>query len=205
MKFKEIVYLSIYQYVWRYTFGQKYMSWYTAVTIIGLTQYMSIYLSMKFSDKVYSGIYWVHACVYFYSWCFVLIERAHTRAYLYVWVHTMCNYFVPACARPASLHPAGPPEFVSSTFVAETRQISSSTNHFILITAPPPSPSGQGPSARAAQLKRQRRRRLLVLTSLSVVSCAFTIFPIHHLLWRGFNFGHCGADNVLEVQWQSTA
>ncbi len=44
-----------------------------------VTQYMSVYLSMKISDKVYPSISWVHACLYLYSWFFVLNERAHTR------------------------------------------------------------------------------------------------------------------------------
>ena len=70
---------------------------------------MSVHLSMKFSDKVYTRMYWVHACIYFYSWFFVLNERAPTCTYSYVWAHTMCNCFFPACARPARLHPAGPP------------------------------------------------------------------------------------------------
>ncbi len=81
---------------------------------------MSIHLSMKFSDKVYTRMYWVHACKYFYSWFFVLNERAHTCTYSYIWAHTMCNCFVPACARPAQtrLHPAGLLEFVSSALPA---------------------------------------------------------------------------------------
>jgi hypothetical protein len=98
--------------------GQSYMSIYT---IIRVTQYMSVllvYLSimMKFSlaDKVHhdtsTHIYWVHACIYFYCWFLVLIERAHTCQCTYscchVWAHTMCNCFVPACALPALLHPA---------------------------------------------------------------------------------------------------
>ncbi len=50
----------------------KSISPYTSrYTIIRVTQYMSVYLSMKFSDKVYTCMYWVHAsgpgCLYFYS------------------------------------------------------------------------------------------------------------------------------------------
>ncbi len=45
---------SIFAYILRYTFGQLYMSRYT---IIGVTQYMSVHLSMKFSDKVYTRMY----------------------------------------------------------------------------------------------------------------------------------------------------
>ena len=100
-----------YNSVWKSR--KSYISWYTQYisryTIIRVTQYMSVYLSMKFSDKVYTCMYWVHACIYFYSWFFVLNERAPTCTYSYVWAHTMCNCFVPACARPARLHPAGPP------------------------------------------------------------------------------------------------
>ncbi len=74
---------------------------------------MSVYLRTKFSDKVFTSscMYWVHACIYFYSLFFVLIERAHTCTYSYVWLgaHTMCYCFVPACAQPARLHPAGLP------------------------------------------------------------------------------------------------
>ncbi len=114
MKIKEIVYpqyilsisrhilvqlaKSISPYVRRYTFGQSYMS---RETIIRVTQYMSVYLSMKFSDKVYTHMYWVHACIYFYSWFFVLIERTHTCTYSNVWAHTMWNcFFLPAPGRP---------------------------------------------------------------------------------------------------------
>jgi hypothetical protein len=50
--------------------------------------------------------------------------------------------FLPAPGWPACI--------VSSTFVAETRHALSSTNHFILMSAPYPSPSWQGPSWRAA-------------------------------------------------------
>ncbi len=102
---------------------------------------MSVYLSMKFPDKVYTRIYWVYAYIYFYSWVFVLMERAHTRTYSYVWVHTMCNcFFLPAIGRPACillarLHPAGALEFESSLFVAETRHICSRTNNFIIMSA----------------------------------------------------------------------
>ncbi len=70
---------------------------------------MSVYLSMKFSDKVYTCMYWVHALIYLNTWFFVLIERAHTCTYSFVWAHTMCICFVPACARPARLHPASLP------------------------------------------------------------------------------------------------
>ncbi len=45
---------SIFPYILRYTFGQSYMLRYT---IIGVTQYMSVHLSMKFSDKVYTHMY----------------------------------------------------------------------------------------------------------------------------------------------------
>ncbi len=44
---------SISSYIRRYTFGQSYMSRYT---IIRVTQYLSVYLSMNFSDKVYTRI-----------------------------------------------------------------------------------------------------------------------------------------------------
>ncbi len=69
---------------------------------------MSVYLSMKLSSKIYTCIYWVHACILL-QLIFVLIERGHTCTYSYVWVHTMCNCFVPACALLARLHPAGLP------------------------------------------------------------------------------------------------
>jgi hypothetical protein len=120
MKIKEIVYhdLSIYSvwyldiYNWPKVYLRRSMSRFTTL-IIRVTQYMSVYLSMEFSDKVYTCMNWVHACIYFYSWFFVLIERAHSFTFSdsYVWAHTMCNCFVPAsgCARPARLHPTGPP------------------------------------------------------------------------------------------------
>ena len=99
---------SIYQEYTRYIPCLNFLG-FPDDTIIRVTQYMSVHLSMKFSDKVYTRMYWVHACIYFYSWFFVLNERAPTCTYSYVWAHTMCNCFVPACARPARLHPAGPP------------------------------------------------------------------------------------------------
>ncbi len=61
----------------------KSISPYIRSTTFGkVTQYMSVYLSMKFLDKAYPRIFWVlvHACLYLYSWFFVLNERAHTRA-----------------------------------------------------------------------------------------------------------------------------
>jgi hypothetical protein len=103
---------------------------------------MSVYLSMKFSDKVYTCMYWVHACIYFYSWFFVLIERAHTYTYWYVWAHMMCNCFVPACSRPLRLHPAGPPapcwraaHSKAGAFVEASRHTWSRKNKCIIMLA----------------------------------------------------------------------
>ncbi len=189
-------YISVYL---RYTFGQSYMSRYT---IIHVTQYMFVHLSMKFSDKVYTRMYWVHACIYFYSWFFVLNERAHTCTYSYVWAHTMCNCFVPACARPASLHPAGLLEFVSSAFVAESSLTLSSSDHFILIPAPPLCPGGRrlfGGSGRRGRagitcgLRCRCGRGTLqcaasrVLSSRLVFSVA--VVPINRLRWWSLNSG----------------
>jgi hypothetical protein len=42
---------------------------------------------------------------------------------------------VPACARPACLHPAGVLVFESSAFVAETRHTWSKANMFIIMSA----------------------------------------------------------------------
>ncbi len=64
---------------------------------------MSVHLSMKFSDKVYTSMYWVHACIYFHSWFFVLIERAHTCTYS-LRLSTYDVQLLCSCLRPA-----GPP------------------------------------------------------------------------------------------------
>ncbi len=74
---------------------------------------MSVHLSMKFSDKVYTRMtrrmYWVHACIYFYSW-FFCPEWEGTYLYILLRLSTYdVQLLFPACARPARLHPAGPP------------------------------------------------------------------------------------------------
>ncbi len=100
-------------------------------TVIRVTQYMSVYLSMKISDKVHTRIYWVDACMYFYSWFLVLIERAHTCTYSYVWAHTMCNCFVPACTLQARLHPAGLPAPCWPAWIWKQRISCSNKTHLV--------------------------------------------------------------------------
>ncbi len=93
---------SISPYILRYTFGQSYMSRYT---IIRVTQYMSVHLSlsMKFSDKVYTSMYWVHACIYFYSW-FFCPEWEGTYLYILLRLSTYDVQLLFSCLRLA-----GPP------------------------------------------------------------------------------------------------
>jgi hypothetical protein len=87
---------SISPYMWSTTFGR-------------VTQYMSVYLSMKFSDKVYPRISWVHACLYLYS-SFFCPEWEGTYSYIVLRLRTYdVQLHFPACARPAGLHPAGQP------------------------------------------------------------------------------------------------
>ncbi len=132
------VYLCITLHIQRYTIVQKYMSRYT---VIRVTQYMSVYLSMKFSDKVYTRIYWVHACMYFYSWFLYWLRRhilVHTHTSEYIrWATAL---FLPVPCLPAStllarLHPAGALEFESRAFVAETIHTWSRTNMFNIMSA----------------------------------------------------------------------
>jgi hypothetical protein len=110
---------------------------------------------------------------------------APNRTYSYVSVHMMCNCFDPACARLARLHPAGLLEFLGSAFVVETRHTLSSTNHFILMSAPSPSPSWQGPSWRAAPCPPARppaRPPALPQARLQARSPALLLRPIKHSL-----------------------
>jgi hypothetical protein len=92
----------------------------------------------------------------------------------------MCNCFVPACARLARLHPAGLLEFVGSAFVAETRDTLSSTNHFILMSAPSPSPSWQGPSWRAAPCQPARPPARPLALMVRYISTYEYILPYTH-------------------------
>ncbi len=81
-----------------------------------ITQYENqaiVCLSMKFSDKVYTRIYWVHACIYFTADCWSWL-RGHILGHTRTSEHIQCAtaLFLPAPCRPvctllACLHPAG--------------------------------------------------------------------------------------------------
>jgi hypothetical protein len=85
------------------------------VTFGRVTQYMSVYLSMNFSGKVYPRISWVHACLYMYSWFFVLTQWLEWRlAYPSILAHdshglTSTSEYILCATAFSCLRPAGRP------------------------------------------------------------------------------------------------
>jgi hypothetical protein len=116
-------------------------------TMIRVTQYMSVYLSMKFSDKAWYTSILVcteYMPVYTFTADFLSLLRGHILVHTRTSEHIRCatDFFLPAPGRPsctlllACLHPAGAQPFEkSSAFVAATRHTWSRTNKFIFMLA----------------------------------------------------------------------